>query len=165
MVGLPPRRCRARFCNDLANSKLIIPTSLAGPYGRGFYTWLCTKSAQRGFCSLTPHKIRTGPNRGAPQPAWGDGSDQPITQLTVPELERLFGPHFHELTLRLVAIAPSSDFVSPENSIPQAWIRLFVESHYMSALRVCPVVKKILHGCLCGSREEGLRYSMFSCYC
>jgi hypothetical protein len=23
MVGLPPRRCRARFCNDLANSKLI----------------------------------------------------------------------------------------------------------------------------------------------
>jgi hypothetical protein len=40
-------------------------------------------------------------------------------------LERLFGPHFHELTLRLVAIAPSSDFVLPDNSIPQPWIRTF----------------------------------------
>jgi hypothetical protein len=34
-------------------------------------------------------------------------------------LERLFGTHFHELTLQLVAVAPSSDFVLPDNSIPR----------------------------------------------
>ena len=48
--------------------------------------------------------------------------------LTFQKLERRFRPHFHELTLRLVAIAPSSDFVLPDNSIPQQWIRLFVQS-------------------------------------
>ena len=45
--------------------------------------------------------------------------------LNFPEVWKpLFWPHFHELTLRLVATAPSSDFVLPNNSIPLPWIRL-----------------------------------------
>jgi len=37
---------------------------------------------------------------------------------------------FHELTFRLVATAPSSDFVLPNNSIPHLWIRLLVQSYW-----------------------------------
>ena len=44
------------------------------------------KNCLAWFLERTLHKIRTGSD-----------SDQPNTQL-VPELERLFRPHFHELT-------------------------------------------------------------------
>jgi hypothetical protein len=49
--------------------------------------------------------------------------------LNFPEVGAPVWSHFHELTLWLVAIAPSSDFVLPDNSIPRPWIRLFVQSH------------------------------------
>jgi hypothetical protein len=74
------------------------------------------KSAHRGFWSGTLHKIRTGSD-----------SDQPNTQLSR-SWSACLGRISHKLTLWLVAIAPSSDFVLPDNSIPQPWIRLFVQA-------------------------------------
>jgi hypothetical protein len=39
-----------------------------------------------------------------------------------------FTPTSGKLSVRLVATAPSSDFVLPDNSIPELWIGLFVQS-------------------------------------
>ena len=76
---------------------------------------LCIKSLQRGFW-------------GGPYTKSELGATATSRSLNFPEVGAPVWGAFHELNLRLVAIAPSSDFVLADNSIPQPWIRLFVES-------------------------------------
>jgi len=45
-----------------------------------------------------------------------------------PKYARTGAPTSWKLRFRLVATAPSSDFVLPDNSIPQLWITLFAQS-------------------------------------
>src|SRR5258707_1164271 len=95
--------------DDSSSITLLARESLSEPPARG----APNLNRNSPLFRQSLHKIRTGSEPGSPrgQPAWGGGSDQPITRLTSFENWRLSSAHFHQLTFRLVAIAPSSDFV------------------------------------------------------